>query len=289
MPLAEAQPEPEQHGDELQLEPEPASSAAAEPDERGAEQPEPEPEPEPECEPQLQRTSSLDWGLGGRQFELLVAAERGDLVEVQAQLGGGGADVNELHPDDGISALHEAAFHGHTAVLECLLAAGAAIDQTNGDGWTALMMSAANGQTAALNLLLDRGASRDTVATAGDWTDQTVLEIAENTAAFREEVLGEKVTEVETKAFADCSALLRAPDSRHSAVAEMQVVAAAPAAEAEEVVVDAETHTAAAAAAAARQVVESPATQAPGLGVPPAAAAPVPRFRLCMCLGKAGA
>ncbi len=52
----------------------------------------------------------------------------------------------------------DAAFHGHTAIVEALLAAGAKVNAKNNDGKTALSIAAEKGHTDIVELLKKAGA-----------------------------------------------------------------------------------------------------------------------------------
>ncbi len=76
------------------------------------------------------------------------------------------AEAVDAPDEDGNTALHWAAWNGHTAVVEALLAAGAAVDATDGRaGNTALMKAAYNGvnemHDATARALLGAGADVD--------------------------------------------------------------------------------------------------------------------------------
>jgi ankyrin repeat protein len=61
--------------------------------------------------------------------------------------------------DQGCTALHRAAKQGHTAVVQLLLAAQAAVDAADSEGETALHKAAQHNQTAVVQLLLDANAA----------------------------------------------------------------------------------------------------------------------------------
>ncbi|CAL1139465.1 unnamed protein product [Cladocopium goreaui] len=67
----------------------------------------------------------------------------------------------------GKTPLHYAAKSGHTAVMERLLAAGAAVDAADNEGWLPLHSVAFNGHTAVVEQLLAAGAAVDAVDSKG--------------------------------------------------------------------------------------------------------------------------
>jgi hypothetical protein len=72
------------------------------------------------------------------QSELLLAAERGDAVAVKHLLELEGiSNINAVHPKTGQTALMVAATHGHAAIVELLLNAGASIQTRDSSGRTA--------------------------------------------------------------------------------------------------------------------------------------------------------
>ncbi len=88
--------------------------------------------------------------------QLLLAASRGDLSEVDACLEKG-ADVN-ARDQYGYSALNEASREGHLEVVKRLVEAGADIENTGGADITPLMSAAFAGQFDAVEFLLAQGA-----------------------------------------------------------------------------------------------------------------------------------
>ena len=68
----------------------------------------------------------------------------------------------------GWTALMRASFHGHTAIVQVLLAHGAQVDIQNDIGKTALMKASYEGHTAIVQLLLDHGAQVDVHDSEGD-------------------------------------------------------------------------------------------------------------------------
>jgi ankyrin repeat protein len=78
-------------------------------------------------------------------------------------LSNAGANVNAAI-QNGWTALHLAAMHGRTAVVQLLLGAQVAVDAADDAGWAALHWAAYGGYTAAVQLLLDAHAAVDAVA-----------------------------------------------------------------------------------------------------------------------------
>ncbi|KAL8929307.1 MAG: hypothetical protein Q9208_001390 [Pyrenodesmia sp. 3 TL-2023] len=68
-----------------------------------------------------------------------------------------GADPNQTD-DEGQTALHQAAWRGHTHLVQFLLDSGADLTLRDKTGQTALHHAASNGPTATVELLLDNGA-----------------------------------------------------------------------------------------------------------------------------------
>jgi len=97
---------------------------------------------------------------------LIEHARSGDLTGVRRMLAAGG-DPNETvwHSviADGIeeAPLHEAARHGHIAVMQELIKAGADINKTLDEGWTPVLQAAVDGQGDAIRFLAAQGAKLD--------------------------------------------------------------------------------------------------------------------------------
>ncbi|MBA3269128.1 MAG: ankyrin repeat domain-containing protein [Acidobacteria bacterium] len=90
----------------------------------------------------------------GAESVLADAAMTGDMAAVRALLSRK-ADVNAAQ-GDGSTALHWAAYKGDAAMVQLLIASGAAVNlKTRLGGITPLMMAAKNGDAAILKLLLD--------------------------------------------------------------------------------------------------------------------------------------
>jgi hypothetical protein len=86
------------------------------------------------------------------------------LADVVMLLAVGGARVDNLAPhgvSHGGAPLHIAARKGHVAVIEALLAAGAAVDMQDKDGASPLYIGAREGQAAAVEALLAGGAAKN--------------------------------------------------------------------------------------------------------------------------------
>ncbi|KAF5686936.1 ankyrin protein [Fusarium circinatum] len=71
-----------------------------------------------------------------------------------------GIDVN-LQDPDGCTPLHFAAWYGHTAVMELLLASGAMTDSKDSRGKSPLSYAIEHGNIAAIEFILERGAQVD--------------------------------------------------------------------------------------------------------------------------------
>ena len=77
---------------------------------------------------------------------LLVSCQQGDRTKVDSILQSGEVGVNSA--DEGeISPLHVAAANGYEDVVSLLLSRGANVDQRTGSGWTALHQAAYHGHT----------------------------------------------------------------------------------------------------------------------------------------------
>eukprot|EP01064_Diplonema_japonicum_P019719 TRINITY_DN2851_c0_g1_i1.p1 TRINITY_DN2851_c0_g1~~TRINITY_DN2851_c0_g1_i1.p1 ORF type:complete len:552 (+),score=136.66 TRINITY_DN2851_c0_g1_i1:463-2118(+) len=93
---------------------------------------------------------------GGKDGALRAASACGDASGVLRLLKEGGVRVNEPR-QDGKTALHHAARHGHLEVIEILLEAGADPLRPDMKGRTAVDMAAQFGQRGAVSLLENRG------------------------------------------------------------------------------------------------------------------------------------
>lgn len=99
---------------------------------------------------------------------LVIAAARGDLAEVELQLGDGG-DPNIARESDGWTPLLFAAQDGYTDIVNVLVSAGADVDRGTDDNWTALMIASQNGHEDTVAALLAAGAN-PRVGRASNWT-----------------------------------------------------------------------------------------------------------------------
>jgi len=90
--------------------------------------------------------------------EVLTEAGARDLVHAAASGSLDGWPLAELSGGDRVAALRIAAEHGHLAVIDQLLAAGAPVDGLDRDGSTALHEAAYSGQVDTVRHLLARGA-----------------------------------------------------------------------------------------------------------------------------------
>ena len=68
-----------------------------------------------------------------------------------------------VSPQNGDTALADAAYFGKVAAIRFLLDRGMAVDAKSNDGSTALMLAAHKGHVGAMTLLLERGARLDVV------------------------------------------------------------------------------------------------------------------------------
>jgi len=96
--------------------------------------------------------------------ELFAAARTGDAGKVETLLKDGVA--HDAIDDAGEPALMHAAHHGHVAVVQVLIAAGADVNAKSPQGWTALAKAAYNGETdrgyvEVVEILHEAGANLD--------------------------------------------------------------------------------------------------------------------------------
>jgi ankyrin repeat protein len=97
--------------------------------------------------------------------QLFAAARAGDAALIESLIAAGAA-VDAVD-EAGETPLMHAAFHGHLAAVEALLAAGADVNAQSPQGWTALARAAYNGETGrgyveVVRVLNEAGASLDT-------------------------------------------------------------------------------------------------------------------------------
>jgi len=108
------------------------------------------------------------------------AASRGYFESVQCLLAAGAA-VNAQDYAGGTS-LARAAAGGRLEIVQCLLDAGAAVSTQDYDGWTALIWAAYNGQLKALQCLLAAGAA----VSAQNNNGATALSLAASSYIYRD-------------------------------------------------------------------------------------------------------
>jgi hypothetical protein len=103
------------------------------------------------------------------------AVENGNVAAVTAWLDGGG-HVDAPKNDEGLgwTMLMVASMHGHTALVDLLLARGASVDVQTGGGCTALMIAAVHGHPTIVRRLLRAGARLD----LRDMLGRTALQLA---------------------------------------------------------------------------------------------------------------
>jgi YVTN family beta-propeller protein len=70
-----------------------------------------------------------------------------------------GAPINRQHPENGMTPLSSAAFHGHPKIIDLLLEQNAELGKTNRDGNTPLHLAAFMCRTEIVEILLKNGAS----------------------------------------------------------------------------------------------------------------------------------
>lgn len=92
--------------------------------------------------------------------ELILAARRNDLPQVQELLAGGANPNADAVPRyEGRPALFHAATFGYVEVAQALIEKGANVDYADPSGLTPLMVASLNGPPAMVELLLSSGAS----------------------------------------------------------------------------------------------------------------------------------
>ena len=82
----------------------------------------------------LRERLSTQFALGAGTQTIIAAADAGDLAAVRAELSRDPA-LARASNETGDTALHHAAKHGHLAIVQALLAAGADVDAVRGDGY----------------------------------------------------------------------------------------------------------------------------------------------------------
>ena len=108
---------------------------------------------------------------GGRVFaDALFDAAKSGKLERAKELLDQGAYVNVYDSGTAETPLHHAAFHGHTAVVELLLARGAQVDAHGSSSATPLHRAAAQGHTTVVKVLLAHGADIGAKESYKGWT-----------------------------------------------------------------------------------------------------------------------
>ena len=117
----------------------------------------------------------LSASAGNPQSDLVQGAMFGNVKKVTAALQEG-AEVDDLAPNNIMTALMWASYKGHTQIVKILLDEGADADRKNRLGMTALMYAARKGRIQVIKMLLDHGADRsiedNTQKAAADWAEK---------------------------------------------------------------------------------------------------------------------
>lgn len=98
---------------------------------------------------------------------LVIVAERGYFDVVRILLDAG-IDVNMAFPESGMTALMQAAQHGHLAIAKLLVLHGANKHASTSNGINALMLAASNGRTEIVEFLLRIGVDYNARSTVGE-------------------------------------------------------------------------------------------------------------------------
>lgn len=125
-------------------------------------------EKEPQQTQEQLAPSHIDNPYSSREPMLIEAASQGDIEKAERLLTEGGI-IPDMIDDKGWTALMMAALHGHSSMVELLLAYKAEVNTRNSTGGTALMMAAIQGRNDILQLLLEKGAQVN-VQDAKGWT-----------------------------------------------------------------------------------------------------------------------
>jgi ankyrin repeat protein len=99
--------------------------------------------------------------------ELVTYSTLGSVADMMAQVESGTNLDPQTH--EGCTALHYAAWHGHTSDVTALVEAGTHLDTQSNEGCTALMYAARNWHTSTVTALIAAGADLD-VQDLNDWT-----------------------------------------------------------------------------------------------------------------------
>ena len=154
----------------------------------------------------------------GAFADLPSSAEKQDWKAVSAQIASK-ADLNAAQAD-GATALHWAAYHDKTEIVEKLLAAGAKADGANRYGITPLLLACENGSEGIVRALLKAGADPQAKRRGGE----TALMIASRTGRVGAvAALLEKGAKVDAQDRDDQTALMWAATEGHAEVIELLV------------------------------------------------------------------
>lgn len=147
------------------------------------------------------------WGMTA----LAYAASAGKIEAINALVNNGHADVNYINKksyflEEPLTALMEAAKHGHVEVIKTLIRTyGAIVDQVSSTGQTALMKAAEHGRVEAVNTLIGYGANINQVddvgqtalmkaATNPNWSAPSTLSVLIQKGAVVDQQDGSKQT-----------------------------------------------------------------------------------------------
>ena len=116
---------------------------------------------------------SFLWNVSIFCMNIFQAAETGNIGRIEELLASG-AKANQRN-NLGQTALHYAAYNGHTVIVQLLIDAGVDINQRDNFGFTALHFAAQNGHNAVVARLIEAGA--DTINQQDD-DGKTAVDLA---------------------------------------------------------------------------------------------------------------